>query len=134
MLNIVNVLIMNLLKIKRLAESRVGGIKKLASDIGMSEANMHRCINANRMQGTDLEKIANIFKVPVGFFFDEVEESEDYIKLINNLKEEIERLKNSTAKDRNDSSSIFLAIPIDSDEFLDLREMKDKIIKVLKTP
>ena len=64
---------MNILKIRSLAENRDGGIRKLAKDIGMSEANLHRCITANKMQASDLEKIALIFKVPVSYFFDEVD-------------------------------------------------------------
>ena len=61
---------MNLLKIKILAEKRAGGLKKLAKDIEMSEANLHRCINSNKIQATDLEKIASIFNIPIGYFFD----------------------------------------------------------------
>lgn len=61
---------MDLNVIKKLAEKRVGGLKKLAADIGMSEANLHRCINNNKMQGGDLEQIASIFGVSVDVFFD----------------------------------------------------------------
>jgi DNA-binding phage protein len=63
---------MNLLKIKVLAETRAGGLRKLANDIGMSEANLHRCIKSNNMQAICLEKIALIFNVPMGYFFDEL--------------------------------------------------------------
>jgi DNA-binding Xre family transcriptional regulator len=45
---------MNILKIKELAENRAGGLKRLAKDIDMSEANLHRCINANKIQANDL--------------------------------------------------------------------------------
>lgn len=75
---------MDLNVIKRLAEKRVGGLKKLAADIGMSEANLHRCINNNKMQGGDLEQIANIFGVSVDIFFDETTES--YFDEVMNLK------------------------------------------------
>jgi DNA-binding Xre family transcriptional regulator len=61
----------NLLKIRTLAENRAGGVRKLASDIGMSEANIHQCITANKIQAGDLEKIAHELNVPVGYFFDE---------------------------------------------------------------
>ncbi|MDR2085814.1 MAG: helix-turn-helix domain-containing protein [Dysgonamonadaceae bacterium] len=122
---------MNIIKIKELAENRAGGLKKLAKDIEMSEANLHRCINGNKIQANDLEKIASIFNVPVGYFFDEVSKAGDNAELINELKQEVERLKNIIAKEDVKSSHIFLAIPIDNSEFLDLREMKDKIIRVL---
>ena len=36
--------------IRELADKHEGGIKKLASEIGMSEANLHRCINNNKIQ------------------------------------------------------------------------------------
>jgi DNA-binding Xre family transcriptional regulator len=62
---------MNIIKIKELAEKRVGGLKKLAKDIGMSEANLHRCINGNKIQANVLEKIALIFKVPISYFFED---------------------------------------------------------------
>jgi DNA-binding Xre family transcriptional regulator len=63
---------MNLVKIKELAEKRAGGLKKLAKDIDMSEANLHRCINANKIQANDLEKITSIFNIPIGCFFDDM--------------------------------------------------------------
>ena len=42
-----------------------------ASQIGMSEGNLHRCIRINKIQAGDLEKIAKILRVPVTVFFDE---------------------------------------------------------------
>lgn len=61
---------MNLLKIKELCERKEGGIKRLAEEIGMSEQNLHRCINLNKIQAGELEKIAHVFDVPIGYFFD----------------------------------------------------------------
>lgn len=62
---------MELGQIRTLCEKRVGGMRKLASDIGMSEANLHRCVNNNKIQAADLEKIALLLKVNIGTFFDE---------------------------------------------------------------
>lgn len=62
---------MNLEIIKKLAEKRDGGLKKLASDIGMTEQNLHRCIRFNKIQASDLEKIAILFDVDVNFFFND---------------------------------------------------------------
>lgn len=62
---------MNLLKIKDLCEQKEGGIKRLAEDIEMSEQNLHRCINLNKIQAGELEKIARIFNVPIGYFFED---------------------------------------------------------------
>lgn len=62
---------MRLELIRKLSEKRAGGLKKLSADIGMSEANLHRCINNNKIQASDLEKIASIFEVPISTFFDD---------------------------------------------------------------
>ena len=62
---------MNLEKIRRLSETRSGGLKKLAADIGMSEQNLHRCMNNNKIQAGDLEKIASLLGVSILTFFDE---------------------------------------------------------------
>lgn len=62
---------MNLEKIRRLAEKYSGGIRKLAADIDMSEANLHRCLNNNKIQAGDLEKIASLLGVSILTFFDE---------------------------------------------------------------
>jgi DNA-binding Xre family transcriptional regulator len=118
---------MNILKIKELAETRAGGLKKLAKDIQMSEANLHRCINANKIQAGDLEKIATIFKVPMGYFFDE------NISEFTSTKElftEIERLKKIIAE--KERAPVFLAIPLNAEnEYIDLREMGGKVIKIV---
>lgn len=62
---------MNLSIIRNLSEKRAGGMRKLASDIGMSEANLHRCVNNNKIQAADLEKIALLLKIDIRIFFDE---------------------------------------------------------------
>ncbi|MBQ9203438.1 MAG: XRE family transcriptional regulator [Prevotella sp.] len=63
---------MNLNLIRNLSEKYDGGLKKLASDIGMSEANLHRCINNNKIQASDLENIAIKLGVDISIFFDEI--------------------------------------------------------------
>lgn len=62
---------MDLSIIRSLSEKRAGGMRKLASDVGMSEANLHRCVNNNKIQAADLEKIAFLLKVDIRTFFDE---------------------------------------------------------------
>lgn len=57
--------------IKRLSEKRDGGLKKLAVDAGMSEQNLHRCIRNNKIQASDLEKIAELLNVDIRTFFDD---------------------------------------------------------------
>ena len=61
---------MDLSIIRNLSEKYEGGLKKLASDIGMSEANLHRCINNNKIQASDLESIAIRLDVDITTFFD----------------------------------------------------------------
>lgn len=59
---------------KRVEETKYkGGLRQLACDIGMTEANLHRCIRENKIQAQDLEKIAKLMSVRVGYFFDEEE-------------------------------------------------------------
>jgi len=61
---------MNLELLKNFCEKRQGGLKRLASDIGMSEANLHRCINNNKIQASDLENAARLLMVNINVFFD----------------------------------------------------------------
>lgn len=62
---------MNLQLIKNFCERRQGGLRQLAEEIGMSEANLHRCIRNNKIQASDLEKIALLLKVDIRTFFDD---------------------------------------------------------------
>lgn len=62
---------MNLQSIKFYCERRPGGLRQLAEEAGMSEANLHRCIRNNKIQATDLEKIAHLLKISIVEFFDE---------------------------------------------------------------
>lgn len=62
---------MDLQKIKFLCERQGIGIKQLAVATGMSEPNLHRCIRLNKIQANDLEKVANVLKVPMEIFFDD---------------------------------------------------------------
>lgn len=62
---------MNLGLIRNLCEKRAGGMRQLASDIGMSEANLHRCVNNNKIQAADLEQIALKLRVDIRLFFDD---------------------------------------------------------------
>ena len=62
---------MDLSIIRSLSEKRPGGMRKLASDIGMSEANLHRCVSNNKIQAADLEQIAVLLSVDIRIFFDE---------------------------------------------------------------
>jgi DNA-binding Xre family transcriptional regulator len=61
---------MNLMVLRTLSERYEGGLKKLAADINMSEANLHRCINNNKIQAGDLELIAIHLDVDIRVFFD----------------------------------------------------------------
>ena len=76
---------MNLIVLRTLTEKYDGGLKKLAQDIGMSEANLHRCINNNKIQASDLEQIAIRLNVDIRTFFE--------AGAIKNDSHEIEALK-----------------------------------------
>ncbi len=80
---------MNLMVLRTLTEHYDGGLKKLAQDIEMSEANLHRCINNNKIQASDLEQIAIRLNVDVRTFFD--------VEAVKNDSQEVEALKNENA-------------------------------------
>lgn len=67
---------MNLQLIKNYCERRPGGLRQLAEEADMSEANLHRCIRNNKIQASDLEKLAILLQVPINLFFDEAESSQ----------------------------------------------------------
>lgn len=69
---------MELQRIKNLCEKRKGGLRGLATVVGMTEQNLHRCIRENKIQAQDLEKIAHELSVNVGYFFDEEVTIEQY--------------------------------------------------------
>lgn len=62
---------MNLEKIKILAEEKNISIRKIASEIEMTEQNLHANIRKNSIKAEHIEKIAKILSVPVSLFFEE---------------------------------------------------------------
>lgn len=115
---------MNLSIIRDLSEKRAGGMRKLASDINMSEANLHRCVNNNKIQAADLEKIAFLLKADIRIFFDE----------------NVSRLSNNTVKTNGDFSpaSMMGNVSVGTDAILaervkhleELLAEKERLIKV----
>lgn len=73
---------MKLYIIKKLCETREGGLTKLAMEIKMSYTNLHRCIRENKIQAQDLEIIAKILEVPISIFFDD-----EYASINDNQKQ-----------------------------------------------
>ena len=62
---------MVLSNIKKIAESKRITIVSVAEEIGMSIANLHRCIRENKIEASVLEKIAHVLDVPMNVFFDD---------------------------------------------------------------
>lgn len=82
---------MDLSIIRTLAQSHKGGIRNLAYQIGMTEANLHRCINNNRIQAGDLERVASILGVSPLDFFDKSNNTKD--SLTTKKKVNVEAMK-----------------------------------------
>ena len=93
---------MILSRIKKVAEEKKITLKSIADEIGMTTANLHKCVKANRIEAGDLEMIAKVLSVPITCFFDEdepvhsakdseiIEIQRKYIALLEKRLEEIE--------------------------------------------
>ena len=64
---------MILSRIKKVAEEKKITLKSIADEIGMTTANLHKCVKGNRIEAGDLEMIAKVLGVSITYFFDEVE-------------------------------------------------------------
>lgn len=62
---------MRLELIKELCKNRQISIKNLATNVGISEPTLYRCIRMNQIQAEILEKIAQVLNISVSAFFDE---------------------------------------------------------------
>lgn len=62
---------MRLELIKELCKNRQISIKNLATNVGISEPTLYRCIRMNQIQAEILEKIAQALNISVSAFFDE---------------------------------------------------------------
>ena len=60
---------MNLQLIKQYGAIYAGGLRKLAVDTGMSDANLHRCIRNNKIQTGDLEALSRRLDIEMEVFF-----------------------------------------------------------------
>jgi len=83
---------MNYEKIKELCEIQRVTIPQLAEKIGMSKGGLYSSIENGSMKVDSLEKIADVFKVPISVFFNEAYKSTESIaldKVIMDLMESI---------------------------------------------
>ena len=64
---------MNLSNIKKIAESKRITLTSICNEIGMTTANLHKCIRENRIEAGALEKIAQVLEVPINCFYDNTE-------------------------------------------------------------
>jgi len=68
---------MNLVKIKSIATERDVSLASLAETIGMTYQNLNRCIRLGEIKMSDLEKIADVLKVPISDFLVESKVNDD---------------------------------------------------------
>ena len=67
---------MNLQLIKNYCERTPAGERQTVAEADTKEANLHRCIRNNKIQASDLEKLAILLNVRINVFFDEAEEAQ----------------------------------------------------------
>ncbi|MHA1659558.1 MAG: hypothetical protein ACTSUT_10610 [Promethearchaeota archaeon] len=74
---------MNYNKIKELSKQKKISFRKLSIKIDLTETGLYAAIRNNTLKVKDLEAISRVFKVPVKYFFEDIEMSEK-----SNLKAE----------------------------------------------
>ncbi len=117
--------------VRQLMEEQNVKKTELANYLGIARNTLDDYLSGKTfMTSEKIEKVSIYFKKPISYLFGETNNEQENLTKILEYEEEIKRLKNQSSD--NTTSQLFIAVPIDSDEFLDLREMKDKIIKVLK--
>ena len=91
---------LNLQKIRDLCKDKRVTLKELAQNIKATEAAVQYMLKDNAISMKNLEKIANFFNVPVGYFFDEPiinqvsnGNNNHQVIQINSLQHEIDLLK-----------------------------------------
>ena len=89
--------------VKQLCENKKISLKDLALKIDMSYQNLYKCFKKGSMDTKDLEKIAEIFGISAGYFFDET-----------TINASIQKKKNK----------VFLAFELDEDQ-------EEKVIKMV---
>lgn len=102
---------MQLNLIRELSANYNGGLRKLASDIGMSESNIHRCINKNAIEAGQLERIAQQLRVPVTLFFGQQSDAPTTINS-HRLKQMIDQLQTTINEQQSIISKIQNVIPL----------------------
>lgn len=102
---------MQLNLIRELSANDNGGLRRLASDIGMSESNIHRCINKNAIEAGRLERIAQQLNVPVTLFFSTQPDAPTTITT-HKLKQMIDKLQTTINEQQSIIHNIQNVIPM----------------------
>jgi transcriptional regulator with XRE-family HTH domain len=98
----------NFVRIRKLSEEKKITIRELAKRIGVKDAAIQKIITKGSTNTSTIEKIASVFGVPVGYFFDELPESSKKAppsdkELIETQRELIKELKMRLAQYENNS-------------------------------
>lgn len=75
--NVSNEKQLNLLLIKKLGNQFGWSVKEVAGKVGLSQAGLHNMIKENNMKMDAISRIADLFRVPIAYFFDEAEVQTD---------------------------------------------------------
>jgi transcriptional regulator with XRE-family HTH domain len=119
---------MNTSKLEKLINESKLSKTDICAKCGFTRPTLDNALAGADVKVSTVSSLAAFFRVPVGYFFDE-SDTADLSNELDVCKKEIQQLKGIVEKSK--ASHVFLAVPIDDDEFLDLREMKDKVIRIL---
>lgn len=127
---------MNIQKLKDLFEASDDKYAD-SQKIGTTYQTMYNIIYKGSLCKVDLlQKIANFYKLPVGYFFDDYDyynKDESLSRELDKAKKEIERLRKEIEELRTHHrkpTRVVVELDVDDDEFIKMG-LKDKVIQIL---
>ncbi|MDR1181249.1 MAG: hypothetical protein LBL13_04670 [Bacteroidales bacterium] len=126
---------MNINKLEKLINESKLSKTEICSKCGFTRPTLDNALSGSDIKISTIISLANFFEVPVGYFFDEEDGTNGELSnKLEECKKEIQRLKNIISEGNKGQSYVLVAVPVDSDsgEYIDLRDMKDISLKILR--